>query len=358
MTDLETGWRRTLLTTGATLEHAIETLNTVGAKIVLCVYDDGRLYGSVSDGDLRRGLLRGLPMNAPISEIANRSPLVVPDGTDREMVRALMRANKLHQVPVVDSDGHVVGLHLWDQLDARQPLDIPMVIMAGGKGSRLRPYTDSCPKPMLLVAGKPMLQHIIERARRQGFSRFVISLNHLGDVVRNHFGDGATYGVTIDYVTESLPLGTAGAMSLLDPRPQTPFVVTNGDVLTDVDYSELINFRARHDAQGVMAVRLYEWTNPFGVVQMEGIEITGFVEKPVSRSHINAGVYAFAPEALNHLEPNSHCDMPTLFDRLRESGRRTVAYPMHEPWLDVGRPEDLERANQKFAPQETMIKVD
>lgn len=345
MTDTDSRWRRALISPEATLAETIENLNTVAIKLALCVDAEGRLIGSVTDGDLRRGLLRGLTMQDPVREIANPNPLVVPEGADRDMVRAIMQVNKVLQVPVVDAAGRVVGLHLWDALDAVPSHDHTMVIMAGGKGTRLRPYTENCPKPMLPVAGKPMLQHIIERAKSRGFGRFLLSLNYLGQVIRDHFGDGSAYGVTIAYVEEDEPLGTAGALSLIQPRPDSAFVVTNGDVLTDIDYRGLIEFRERHNAHGVMAVRMYEWTNPYGVVQMEGVNITGFAEKPVSRSHINAGVYAFSPAVLDHLVRDRHCDMPTLFDRLREAKLRTVAYPMHEPWLDVGRPDDLERAN-------------
>lgn len=345
MTDMDSRWRRALISPEATLAETIENLNTVAIKLALCVDAEGRLIGAVTDGDLRRGLLRGLTMQDPVREIANPNPLVVPEGADRDMVLAIMKVNKVLQVPVVDTAGRVVGLHLWDALDTVPSHDHTMVIMAGGKGMRLRPYTTNCPKPMLPVAGKPMLQHIIERAKSQGFRHFVLSLNYLGQMIRDHFGDGTAYGVTIVYVEEDEPLGTAGALSLIQPRPESAFVVTNGDVLTDIDYRELIEFRERHNAHGVMAVRMYEWTNPYGVVQMEGVNITGFAEKPVSRSHINAGVYAFSPAALEHLVQDRHCDMPTLFDRLREAKHRTVAYPMHEPWLDVGRPDDLERAN-------------
>lgn len=350
MIDMDSRWRRALISPETTLAETIENLNTVAIKLALCVDSEGRLVGAVSDGDLRRGLLRGLTMQDSILKIANPSPLVVPEGADRETVRAIMKVNKVLQVPVLDGEGRVVGLHLWDSLNTTLSHDHIMVIMAGGKGTRLRPYTENCPKPMLSVAGKPMLQHIIERARSQGFERFVLSLNYLGQIIRDHFGDGSAYGVTIGYVEENEPLGTAGAMSLIQPHPESAFVVTNGDVLTDIDYRGLIEFRDRHNAHGVMAVRLHEWTNPFGVVQMEGVDITGFDEKPVSRSHINAGVYAFSPAVLDHLTRHHHCDMPTLFDRLREAGHRTVAYPMHEPWLDVGRPNDLDHANRKFTP--------
>ena len=350
MTDLDTPWRSALISPEATLAETFKNLNEVGIKLALCVDAQGRLVGSVSDGDLRRGLLRGLSMQTSVREIATTSPLVVPEGTDRQVVRAIMKANKVLQVPVVDEKGRVVGLHLWDALDTVTSHDHVMIIMAGGKGTRLRPYTENCPKPMLPIAGKPMLEHIIERAKSQGFVRFVLTLNYLGEMIHQHFGDGSEHGVEITYVEETEPLGTAGALSLIRPRPKNAFVVTNGDVLTDIDYRELIKFQERHNAYGVMAVRNYEWTNPYGVVQMEGVDIMGFAEKPVSRSHINAGVYAFAPDALNCLEWHRHCDMPTLFDKLRHVGHRTVAYPMHEPWLDVGRPDDLELANQKFTP--------
>ncbi len=345
MAEMENRWRRALISPEATLAETIENLNTVGIKLALCVDTDGRLVSAVTDGDLRRGLLRGLTMQDPVRKIANPNPLVIPEGADTKMARAIMKANRVLQVPVVDAEGRVVGLHLWDAFDATPAHDHWMVIMAGGKGTRMRPHTENCPKPMLPVAGKPMLQHIIERAKSQGFSRFVLSLNYLGQMIRDHFDDGSSFGVQITYVDEDKPLGTAGALSVLQPRPESAFVVTNGDVMTDIDYRELIEFRDRQNAHGVMAVRMHEWTNPYGVVRMEGVDITGFAEKPVSHSHINAGIYALSPAVLDHLAQNIHCDMPSLFDRLREAGHRTVAYPMHEPWLDVGRPDDLERAN-------------
>jgi len=248
-------------------------------------------------------------------------------------------------LPVVDIGYKVVGLHLWDEITA--PADRPnlMVIMAGGLGTRLRPHTENCPKPMLPVAGKPILEHIIERAKLEGFCHFVISIQYLGHIIEEHFGTGARLGVRIDYLKEPTPLGTAGALGLLSPRPELPFVVTNGDVLSDIKYGELLDFHARHFAVATMAVRLHEWQHPFGVVQTKGVDITGFEEKPIARTHINAGIYALSPDALNTMTANNHCDMPTLFEQLQVEGKRTVAYPMHEPWLDVGRPDDLNRAN-------------
>jgi NDP-sugar pyrophosphorylase family protein len=265
------------------------------------------------------------------------------------MVLQLMQANKIHQLPVVDERRCVVGLHLWDELLAPGNRSNVMVIMAGGRGTRLGSHTDNCPKPLLPVGGKPMLEHIVERAKAEGFTNFVFAIHYLGNMIEDHFGDGASLDVHIDYLREQSPLGTAGALGLLLTRPEAPFLVTNGDVLTDIRYGELLDFHCRHNAAATMAVRLHEWQHPFGVVKTKGVDIIGFEEKPVSRSHINAGVYVLEPDALNLICKDEHCDMPTLFARLQEKFARTIVYPMHEPWLDVGRPADLAQARSNHA---------
>jgi len=225
-----------------------------------------------------------------------------------------------------------------------------MVIMAGGRGTRLWPHTEHCPKPMLPVAGTPMLERIIERAKAEGFRHFVIAIHYLGHMIEKYFADGDRWQVQIEYLREESPLGTAGALTLLSPPPDRPFVVSNGDVLTDIRYGELLDFHVRHQAAATMAVRLHEWQHPFGVVRTKGVEIVGFEEKPVSQTHVNGGVYALDPLALRALHRSEACDMPMLFERLQAQGLRTVAYPMHEPWLDVGRLDDLRKANVRESP--------
>jgi dTDP-glucose pyrophosphorylase len=338
-------WRTVVLPLKSSIKLAIAKLNETGLQIVLVLDEGDVLLGTVTDGDIRRGLLRGLALDESVEHVMRSNSLVVPPEMSRDMVMQLMQANRFRQLPVVDTGNKVVGLHLWDEITT--PADRPnlMVIMAGGLGTRLRPHTENCPKPMLPVAGKPMLEHIIERAKLEGFGHFVISIQYLGHIIEEYFGTGARLGVRIEYLKELTPLGTAGAVRLLSPRPELPFVVTNGDVLSDIKYGELLDFHARHLAIATMAVRLHEWQHPFGVVQTKGVEITGFEEKPIARTHINAGIYALSPDALNAMTVNVHCDMPTLFEHLQVEGKRTVAYPMHEPWLDVGRPDDLNRAN-------------
>lgn len=339
-------WRKAVLPPSATIGEAVRNLNQVSIKIVLITDDAGTLEGTISDGDIRRGLLKGLTLESPITPVIHRNSLVVPPELARELVLQLMISNKVHQIPIVDDCRRVIGLHLWDEITSPLARSNSMVIMAGGIGTRLRPHTESCPKPMLLVAGKPMLEHIINRAKIEGFSHFILAIHYLGHMIEEYFADGSKFGVNIEYIREQSPLGTAGALSLFDKLPAAPFVVTNGDVITDIKYGELLDFHVRHRASATMAVRLHEWQHPFGVVQMKGVEITGFEEKPISRTHINAGVYALEPTALAVLNRDERCDMPTLFERLQAKSIRTVAYPMHEPWLDVGRPDDLLIANK------------
>ena len=338
------GWKLALLPKGSTLQKAIENLDATGLKITLVVNEQNRLLGTLSDGDIRRAILKGYSLGESIDEVVNSSPMVVPPNISSKLVAEIMHANKVQQVPIVDSENRVIGLHVWDAVASPPEIASEMIIMAGGQGVRLRPHTESCPKPMLEVAGKPMLEHIIRHAISDGFRRFVISLGYMGETIEDFFGDGASLGVEIRYLREDSPLGTAGCLSLLDKKIEDPIVVTNGDVMTDVSYSDILAFHLRNDAAATMAVRLHEIQNQFGVVKTNGLYIEGFEEKPVYTSHINAGIYVLSPPSLRLLECNKHCDMPSLFERIRDDGGGVIAYPMHEPWLDVGRPEDWEQA--------------
>lgn len=339
-------WRDALLASGATIGEAVRSLDRSGLQIALVIDGKDRLVGTITDGDIRRGLLRGLSLDAPAREIMHGEPMVVPPSLDSEIVLQIMSANKIHQLPIVDEARNVLGLHVWDAIQAPARRSNVMVVMAGGKGTRLRPYTEKCPKPLLLVGGKPMLEHIVERAKDAGIEKFVFSILYLGHMIEDHFGDGSKWNVEIEYIREEAPLGTGGALSLMGRRPEAPFLVTNGDVLTSVGYGELLDYHIAHGAAATMAVRNHELENPFGVVRTNGLDITGFEEKPVVRSHVNAGIYVIDPSALDCLEQGKHCDMPTLFERLRDRERRTIVFPLHEQWLDVGRPDDLKRARE------------
>jgi dTDP-glucose pyrophosphorylase len=347
MTSTPEFWTQAVLPPGSTIRQAAEVLNEASLRIVLVIDADGVLVGTISDGDIRRGLLKGLSLTSLIDSIVRKEALVVPPNLSRDVVVQMMIANKIQQIPIVDKDLHVIGLHLWDELRAPALRANIMVIMAGGKGTRLHPQTLNCPKPLLPIAGKPMLEHIIERAKVQGFSHFIIAIHYLGQMIEEYFSNGDAFGVKIEYLREESPLGTAGALSLLNPLPNCAIVVTNGDVLTDIHYGEILDFHMQHNSTATMAVRVHESQNPFGVVQTHGLEITGYEEKPLSHTYINAGVYVLEPSVINFLTPSVPCDMPSLFGYVRELGEKTVAYPIHERWLDVGSPGELQKASQE-----------
>lgn len=340
----EPSWQRAILSINSNIEQAIYVLNEAALKIALITDAKGILIGTVSDGDIRRGLLQGLNLASPIESIIHRNAIVVSSELSHDSVMHLMKSSKIQQIPIVDEKMKLLGLHLWDEMNPVPARSNLMVIMAGGKGTRLHPFTENCPKPMLLVGGKPILEHILDRARVEGFSHFVVAIYYLGDMIEEYFGDGSRFGVKIEYLRESSPLGTAGALSLISHAPDSAIIVTNGDVLTDIRYGDLLDFHKGEMAAATMAVRIYESQNPFGVVETEGNKIIGYEEKPISRSQINAGVYVVEPSVLGLLVKSEACDMPTLFERLKNQAERTVAYLIYEPWLDVGNPTDLVQA--------------
>jgi dTDP-glucose pyrophosphorylase len=342
-------WKKARLPISATLQQAISNLNETAFQVAIITTPDDVLVGTLTDGDIRRGLLRQYNMSSSIESIIFREPLVVPPELSHASVLQLMHSNRIHQLPVVDENRRVVGLHLLDELMEPQQLQNSMVIMAGGQGVRLRPHTGNCPKPMLPVDGKPMIEHIIERAKAEGFQHFIIAVHYLGHMIEEYCGNGSRWNIKIDYLREKSPLGTAGALSLLSPRPKAPFVVSNADVITDIGYSDLLSYHLHHAASSTMAVRVHEWQHPFGIVNTQGVNITSFEEKPIFRNQINAGIYVLNPETLDMLESGELCDMPTLFNRLQSRTAKTIVYPIHEPWLDLGRVDDLKQAQKNKA---------
>lgn len=336
-------WQGLCLPQAATLQAAAERLEQQKIKIVL-IESNGLLIGTISDGDIRRGLLKGLALQDSVELVLNPSPFVVPSSIEKKTVVQIMKSNGVEHLPTLTDDGLLSGLLIRSSQHMTRLLGNTMVIMAGGLGTRLRPHTEQCPKPLLDVAGKPMLAHIIERARADGFSRFTIALGYLGHMIKEYFQDGRKFGVHIDYIEEQQPLGTAGALGLMK-KPKKAFVVTNGDVMTDISYQQLLQFHQTQHAKATMAVCLHEWRNPFGVVHIDAGHIIGFEEKPLARSYINAGVYVLEPECLAGIAAGQPMDMPDLFETLRAQGSSTIAYPMHETWIDVGRPSDWQKAN-------------
>jgi dTDP-glucose pyrophosphorylase/predicted transcriptional regulator len=338
-------WTDVVLSTKSSVGRVVQVLNDTGLRIVLIVDEDGILVGTISDGDIRRGLLKCLDLKSDIESIIHYNPLVVTPELSRNTVSKLMVVNKVQQIPIINEKNQVIGLHIWDEMSLTYDKSNIIVIMAGGRGIRLHPQTENCPKPMLLLADKPILEHIIMNAKLEGFSYFVIAIHYLGNVIEDYFGDVKKLGVKIEYLRENSPLGTAGALSLLNPPPINPIIVTNGDIISDIKYAEILEFHAKNESTATMAVRLHEYKNPFGVVQTQGFEIIGYDEKPIKRDYINAGVYVLEPSTLRNLPYNSHYNMPDLFEVLRRLKSTVIAYPIHEPWIDIGQPRELKTAD-------------
>ncbi|WP_439544145.1 nucleotidyltransferase family protein [Hyphomicrobium sp.] len=335
---------------GQPLSDAVACIEASGGQIALVVDGRFRLIGTITDGDIRRGILRGANLESTASEIMHRQPRSVLQGTSFAEIDAIMRRERILQVPVVDAEGIVVGLHIADKVNLTDFAAHRAVIMVGGLGTRLRPITETVPKPMIEVGGRPILEHILERFHGQGFRRISLCVNHLAGVIEDHFGTGARFGVEIDYVRETKRMGTAGALSLLAERPDKPIIVMNGDILTSINFGQMLAFHYENGALATMGLNRYQYQIPYGVVDLRHQHISGFSEKPVLDFFVNAGIYVISPEALDLIPPGRFFDMPSLFDQLAPSKR--IAFPLHEYWLDIGRPDDLNLAMDKFAEAE------
>ena len=324
--------------------------------VALVVDEQERFLDTITDGDVRRGLLAGFNMDAAVRrllEIKARMPrprsIVALEGSTREEWLDLMQKNAIRQLPILDHYGrvkNVVALHeLLDEAELRQP--ISAVVMAGGFGKRLYPLTENLPKPMLPIQGRPLLELVVERLARSGIKNIRVATHFKPEVIMDHFGDGMNFGVNMNYVHEETPLGTAGALGLIN-RPTTDTLVINGDILTQLAFDKLHCYHRQQQAQLTIAVRSYEHVVPFGVVQIDDSRIISLVEKPSQTWLVNAGIYILSPEIFDHLVPGERLDMTELVERLLRSGKRVVSFPIREKWIDIGRHCDYDLANEEL----------
>jgi dTDP-glucose pyrophosphorylase len=341
-------WKKVIVSPETTLRDAISCIDGSGLQLALVLDCNECLSGVLSDGDIRRAILRGCDLSIPVTEIMNLNPVTAHVSTPSNDLLALMRRKVLHHVPLLNDELQVVDLVTLNALVGVIERPNWVVLMAGGLGTRLRPLTDNCPKPMLQVGGKPILESILESFAEQGFRHFFLSVNYLAEAVQSYFGDGSKHGVEIRYLHENKRLGTAGALSLLPESPSEPLIVMNGDLLTRVRFDQMLNFHDEHRAMATMAVREYDFQVPYGVVRMNGEHIESIDEKPVHRFFVNAGIYTLSPECLSYIPKDKFFDMPTLFEKLMATGNSTSAYPLREYWLDVGLIEEFERAQQEW----------
>jgi dTDP-glucose pyrophosphorylase len=342
-------WERILIGPASQLRDALEKIDQAGTRMVLVVDDTRRLLGSLSDGDIRRGLLRGLTLADKVTAAMHVGPTTAAASEGRDAILARMRKLGLYQMPVVNPDGTVVGLETVDDLLTTPARDNPVVIMAGGRGMRLAELTQDTPKPMLKVGSRPLLETIITGLAVQGFSRIYLAVNYKAEQIERHFGDGSALDVKISYLREDRPMGTAGALSLLTEIPTVPLIVTNADLLTKEDCGHMLDRHVETRAHATMAVRQYEMQVPFGVVREGESGIEAIDEKPIQRFVVSAGMYVLSPSVLELIPKDHPMDMPALFELVMRNSMRTRCHHIDGYWLDIGRMADYERANLDFA---------
>lgn len=336
------------LSQASKLRQALEIIDSGAMKIALVVGEDNRLLGTLSDGDIRRAILKGMSLDASIESIYCQTPITCSINDSREKILQLAVAHRLFQIPIIDNEGRIVGLVEVDDFLRPSHHSNKVVLMAGGLGTRLRPLTDNTPKPMLHVGDKPILATIIENFAKYGYTDIVLSVSYKSDVIEDYFGDGSAFEVNIDYVHETKRMGTAGALGMMRDRLIEPFFVMNADLLTNINFEHLHNYHMSQDAVATMAVREYDFQVPYGVVNIQDGRIASIEEKPTHKFYVSAGIYMLDPQSLHFIPNDEFFDMPSLFEGLISRGKNAVSFPIREYWLDIGRLSDYEKANSEY----------
>ena len=338
-------WENLVVNITNKLSIALENLNTNNRGIVF-VTENNVLLGTITDGDVRRALLAGIDTNDSLEKVINKKFISCIEGVDLDQAKNQMLKHSVQALPILNADGVIIGVHFLDEANFSERSN-PILIMAGGLGSRLKPLTDNCPKPMLKVGDKPMLQHIIENLKLQGFSNIYLSINYLGDKIKDYFGSGESFGVSIRYLEENKKLGTAGALGLL-PQLNQPIIVLNGDVLTKADYASLVDYHVDSGAAISVGLNKQETIIPYGVVQLDGERIQSIQEKPTHAYYISAGIYCISPSILSAISGEHYLDMPDLINQSIDENQSIIGFPLHEYWADIGMAADYNKANSTF----------
>ena len=341
-------WKDISIPREATLQTALQVLDAGAMQIALVVDNGCHLAGTVTDGDARRALLRGQDLQTPVAEVMNANPVTGLLAEGHEIWQRTMHRHSLRHLPLIDAAGCVADLARYE-LPSEPVRNTPVIIMAGGLGARLRPLTNDIPKPLLKVGSRPVLETIIENFADQGFQQITLCINYRGDMIREHFGDGSRWDIRIDYVEEPDRMGTAGALTLLPNRPQEPFIVMNGDLLTKVDFVRLLEFHRRQGFAATVAMREYSYQVPYGVLEInDRYRVMRMVEKPLEHRYVSAGIYILNPQTIDLIPPGEYYDMPNLFNLLMQRDHSVGSFPLRDYWVDIGRIEDLERASAEF----------
>jgi dTDP-glucose pyrophosphorylase/CBS domain-containing protein len=332
------------------LKDVLKIIDQSSKQICLVLDENKKLLGTISDGDIRRALLSNISLDDAIENVYFKNPTVANINDSKEAILNICKIKKIHQIPIVDNNYVIVGLEILDELIGTSIKKNRVVLMVGGLGTRLRPLTDSVPKPMLHVGGKPILQIIVERFESYGFVEIIMCIGYKSNIIQDFFEDGSKFGVNIKYIHEEKRLGTAGALSFLtnEQTLKEPFFVMNGDLLTNVNFEHLLDFHLSNHSKATMCVREYDFQVPYGVVSIENGRIKTIDEKPTHKFFVSAGIYVLNPPCIDIIPKNQYYDIPSLFEKMIESNNKVISFPLHEYWLDIGQLDEYNRANQEY----------
>jgi len=335
------------ITRDASIKKALKVIEEGAIKIALVVDKEDKLIGTLTDGDIRRGFLKGYDINSSINSIINKKPLIAKKDDSKVKLISKGYTKHIYQIPVVDKKGKVKELYIIDEILKSKTKLNKVVIMAGGKGIRLRPLTKNTPKPMLKVGGKPILETIIKNFKDCGYKDLIICVNYKSHIIKDYFGNGDKFGVNIEYVEEKKMMGTAGALSLIKEKLTEPFFIINGDLVTNLDFEKMLDFHKKHNSIATMGVKKYVINSPYGEVNLVDENISSINEKPTHKFFANAGIYILNPECID-LVPKKLYDMTSLFKKIISNKKKTISFPLEEYWKDIGRFSDYEKANKEF----------
>ena len=337
-----------LLKPTSTIKEALEVIDSGAMRIALVVDENNKLLGTLTDGDIRRGLLKNLSLDDSIETIIFKTPTVCSVEDSKEYILEVATAKKLYQMPIIDKDGVLIDIKEVNELLKPTLKANRVVLMVGGLGTRLRPLTDHTPKPMLKVGDKPILETIILNFKKYGFTNIILSVSYKAEVIEAYFRDGSKFGVNIEYIYEEKRMGTAGALSLMRDKLNEPFFVMNGDLLTNINFENMMEYHLSNNSVATMGVREYDFQVPYGVVNVDGIDILSIEEKPTHSFFVSGGVYVLSPDVLEYIPNDEFYDMPTLFEKVIAENKKSISFPIREYWLDIGRIEEFEKANNEF----------
>jgi len=331
----------------SSIKQALNVITDSGSRIAIIVSKNGKFLGTITDGDIRRGFLKGLNLSSQVSSIFCKKPIVSHNKVISKSLIKKALSKKIYQIPIVSSDGRLTDLHIIDNFFEAKKKSNLVIIMAGGEGARLMPMTKNTPKPMLKVGNKPILETILEKFKECGFINFIFCLNYKSKIIKDYFGDGTAHGVKISYIHEKNKMGTAGALSLIKKKPLEPFFVINGDILTNLNFDKMLDFHIENASKATMCVNEYNIELPYGEIKLKGEKIISIKEKPKHNFYVNTGIYILDPISMNFI-PKGYFDMPSLFTKFIENKSKVISFPLGEYWLDIGRHGDFKKANDDY----------